>query len=386
MENKDLLERLNKVANTDRLNKIAQPLVATEYLIQTVNGLGVGYTSGRMTRLLRFVAALLAWLRSSQARREAEILYLRQQLIVLKRSAPARPRLQATDRLIFVCLYRLFPSLLDASIVFKPETLLRWHRTGFRLFWCWKSRRQVGRPAVSADIRSLVHRISRENPLWGALRIHGELLKLGIEIAQSTVAKYMVRRRGPPSQGWKTFICNHTPHIAAIDMFVVPTIGFGLLYGLVIIRLQRRRLVWINVTANPTADWIARQITGAFPWDQAPRYLIRDREASYGHAVTRRLAAMGIRDRPTAPRAPWQNGYIERLIGSIRRECLDHVVVLGEAHLRRILGAYADYYNRARTHLALSKDAPFHRFVEATGSAVANPVLGGLHHQYARMT
>jgi transposase InsO family protein len=281
-----------------------------------------------MTRLLRFFAALVRWLRRSPAEREAEIVYLRHQLVVLKRTAPTRHRLKATDRLIFVCLYCLFPSLLDASIIFKPKTLLRWHRTGFRLFWHWKSRRPLGRPALSADIRSLVRCISRENPLWGAPRIHGELLKLGIQIAQSTVAKYMVRRRGPPSQGWKTFLSNHTPHIAAFDMFVVPTIGFRLLYGLVIIRLERRHLVWINVTANPTAEWIARQITEAFPWDQAPQYLIRDRDASYGYVVTRRLAAMGIRDRPTAPRSPWQNGHIERLIDSIRRECLDHTVIL----------------------------------------------------------
>ena len=338
-----------------------------------------------MACLLRFIATLLGWLRRSPAEREAEIVYLRQQLVVLKRSAPARPNLRATDRLIFVCLYRLFPSLIDASILFKPETLLRWHRAGFRLFWRWKSRRRAGRPAVPADSRSLVRRISRENPLWGAPRIHGELLKLGIEIAQSTVAKYMVRRRGPPSQGWKAFLRNHTLHIAAIDMFVVPTISFGLLYGLVIVRLERRRLVWVNVTANPTAEWIARQITEAFPWDQAPQYLIRDRDASYGHAVMRRLAAMGIRDRPTAPRSPWQNGHIERLIGSIRRECLDHVVVLGEAHLRRILRAYANYYNRSRTHLALAKDAPIERSVQTTGAVVAIPLLGGLHHQYARM-
>jgi hypothetical protein len=272
-----------------------------------------------MVHVLRFLAALLAWLRSSQARREAEILYLRQQLIVLKRSAPARPRLKATDRLIFVCLYRLFPSLIDASIVFQPETLLRWHRRGFRLFWRWKSLQRVGRPALSANVRSLVRRISRENPLWGAPRIHGELLKLGIEIAQSTVAKYMVRRRGPPSQGWKTFIRNHGPDIAAIDLFVVRTIGFKLLYGLAIIHLERRRLVWTNVTANPTSEWIARQITEAFPWDQAPSYLIRDRDSSYGVVVRKRIRAMGIRDRPTAPRSPWQNGYIERLIGSSAR-------------------------------------------------------------------
>ena len=268
-----------------------------------------------MVRVLRFCAALLTWLRSSQARREAEVLYLRQQLIVLRQSAPARPRLKAIDRLIFVCLYRLFPSLIDASIVFQPETLLRWHRRGFRLFWRWKSRRQVGRPALPAEIRSLVRRISRENPLWGAPRIHGELLKLGVEIAQSTVAKYMGRRRGPQSQRWKTFLRNHAPDIAAIDLFVVRTIGFKLLYGLAIIHLGRRRLVWTNVTANPTSEWIAHQITEAFPWDEAPRYLIRDRDNSYSVIVRKRIRAMGIRDRPTAPRSPWQNGHIERLIG-----------------------------------------------------------------------
>jgi transposase InsO family protein len=211
------------------------------------------------------------------------------------------------------------------------------------------------------------------------------LLKLGIEIAQSTVAKYMVRRRGPPSQGWKTFIRNHAPDIAAIDLFVVRTIGFKLLYGLAIIHLARRRLVWTNVTANPTSEWIARQITEAFPWDQAPSYLIRDRDSSYGVVVRKRIRAMGIRDRPTAPRSPWQNGYIERLIGSIRRECLDHVLVMGEAHLRRILSAYADYYNRVRTHLALDKDAPLGRRAQAIGSLAAIPLLGGLHHEYVRM-
>jgi transposase InsO family protein len=193
----------------------------------------------------------------------------------------------------------------------------------------------------------------------------------------------MARRRRPPSQGWTTFLRNHTRDIGAIDLFVVPTIGFKLLYGLVIIHLERRRLVWTNVTTNPTGEWIVRQITEAFPWDQAPQYLIRDRDASYGHAVTRRLAAMGIRDRPTAPHSPWQNGHIERLIGSIRRECLDHVVVLSEAHLRRVLRAYADYYNRVRT---LEKDAPLGRPVQAIGSLVVIPLLGGLHHEYVRMT
>jgi transposase InsO family protein len=262
---------------------------------------------------------------------------------------------------------------------------VRWHRGGFRLFWRWKSRRAAGRPAVPADIRRLVRQISGENPLWGAPRVHGELLKLGVEIAQSTVTKYMERRRGPPSQGWRTFLHNHAPQIAAIDLFVVPTLGFKLLYGLAILHIDRRRLILTAVTANPTAEWISRQITEAFPWDRTPRYLIRDRDSSYGMAVTQRLRAMGIRDRPTAPRSPWQNGHVERLIGSIRRECLDQFIVLGEAHLRRILTAYAAYYNGLRTHLALGKDAPLRRPIQSVGPIVSVPILGGLHQQYLRM-
>jgi transposase InsO family protein len=345
----------------------------------------MGYLRVGMLDLLKLLGGFLAGLFRSQAAREAEMAFLRQQLLVLKRSAPARLRLRTTDRLIFVWLYRLFPSLLGAAVIFKPETLVRWHRSGFRLYWRWKSRRRVGRPAVPADIRDLIRMMNRDNPLWGAPRIHGELLKLGIDIAQSTVAKYMVQRRRPPSPGWRAFLRNHAAHIAAVDLFVVPTIGFKLLYGLVILRLERRRLVWTNVTANPTAEWIARQITEAFPWDEAPRYLIRDRDTSYGMAVTRRLRVMGIRDRPITPRSPWQNGHVERLIGSIRRECLDHVVVLGERHLRQLLADYLTYYNGVRTHLALDKDSPFHRPAQTTGRIASVCGLGCLHHQYVRM-
>ena len=170
-----------------------------------------------------------------------------------------------------------------------------------------------------------------------------------------------------------------------MDLFVVPTIGFDLLYAFVIVRLDRRNLVWINVTANPTAEWVARQITEAFPWDEAPHYLIRDRDRVYGSVVTRRLRAMGIRDKPTAPASPWQNGFVERLIGSIRRECVDHIIVFGEAHLRRVLKSYANYYNGTRTHLSLNKDAPISRAAEAAGRILCRPILGGLHHQYARI-
>ena len=223
-----------------------------------------------------------------------------------------------------------------------------------------------------------------ENPLWGAPRIHGELLKLGFEVAQSSVSKYMVKRRGPPSQGWRIFLRNHAPDIAAMDLFVVPTLGFDLLYAFVIVRLDRRKLVWINVTSHPTAEWVARQITEAFLWNEAPRYMIRDRDRIYGAVVTRRLRAMGIRDKPTAPASPWQNGFAERLIGSIQRECLDHIIVLGEVHLRRILRSYADYYNGVRTHWSLNKDAPVSRSVQRTGIIRSRAILGGLHHHYAR--
>ena len=227
--------------------------------------------------------------------------------------------------------------------------------------------------------------MSAENRLWGAPRIHGELLKLGFEISQSTVAKYMVRRRGPPSQGWRAFLRNHAPHIAAMDLFVVPTIGFALLYVFVIVRLDRRTLVWTNVTRHPTAEWIARQITGAFPWDEAPRYLIRDRDGVFGAVVTRRLRAMGIRDKPIAPASPWQNAFAERSIGSIRRECVDHLIVLGERHLRRILRCYAHYYNDVRTHRSLNKNAPISRAVQRIGDIKSLAVLGGLHHHYVRI-
>jgi transposase InsO family protein len=226
--------------------------------------------------------------------------------------------------------------------------------------------------------------MSKENPLWGAPRIHGELLKLGFQVAQSSVAKYMAKRRGPPSQGWCTFLRNHAPNITAMDLFVVPTIGFKLLYAFVVVRLDRRELVWINVTAHPTAEWVARQITEAFPWNEAPRYMIRDRDCIYGAVVTRRLRAMGIRDKPIAPASPWQNGFVERLIGSIRRECVDHIIVLSEPHLRRILKSYARYYNDVRTHRSLEKDAPVSRPVQRTGSIKSLSVLGGLHHHYAR--
>jgi transposase InsO family protein len=338
-----------------------------------------------MLALLAFVLAVLVSPFKSKSRLEAENAVLRHQLIVLRRKVKGRVRLTVNDRWFFIQVYRWFPSILQALTVIQPETLLRWHRAGFRRYWRWKSRSRGGRPLIEADLRALIRRMSIENPLWGAPRIHGELLKLGFEVAQSSVAKYMVKRRRSPSQGWRTFLRNHAPDIAAMDFFVVPAIGFNLLYALVIVRLDRRDLVWINVTTHPTGEWVAGQLTEAFPWNKAPRYLIRDRDQIYGAIVTRRLRAMGIRDKPIAPASPWQNGFAERLIGSIRRECLDHMVVLGEAHLRRVLRSYAGYYNDIRTHRSLDKDAPTSRPIQRTGSITSHAILGGLHHHYVRI-
>jgi transposase InsO family protein len=338
-----------------------------------------------MIALVFLALRLVVTLFKSKSRLEAENAALRQQLTMLRRKVLGRVRLTSDERLFFVQLYRWFPSILKVITIVRPETLVRWHRSGFRSYWRWKSRSPGGRRPIGVELRALIRRMSQENPLWGAPRIHGELLKLGFTVAQSTVARYMARRDDPSGQSWATFVRNHLPQIAAIDLFVVPTIGFNLLYALVIVRLARRELVWVNVTAHPTAEWIAQQITEAFPWNEAPRYLIRDRDAIYGAVVRRRLRSMGIRDRPISAASPWQNCFAERLIGSIRRECVDHLVVFGEMHLRRILRSYAWYYNEARTHRSLNKDAPMSRPIQPIGRIVSHALVGGLHHQYVRI-
>jgi transposase InsO family protein len=337
-----------------------------------------------MSDFCRLIWCALIGLFRSRTALEAEILVLRHQLNVLRRSCPKRVALSSIDRLLLIGLYRLAPGVLDALKIIRPQTLLRWHRAGFRAYWRCKSRPLGGRPSAPADICRLIREMSIANPLWGAPRIHGELLKLGIDVGQTTVAKHMARRRQPPSQGWKTFLRNHADGIASMDLFVVPTISFRLLYAFLILRHGRRELLWLGVTAHPNAEWIARQLTEAYGWQKTPRYIIRDRDRVYGPTFVRRLRAMGIRDRPIAPRSPWQNGCAERLIGSIRRDCLDHVLVFGERHLLHLLKSYQIYYNEARTHLSLQKDAPVPRVVQTVGQMLAMPILGGLHHQYMR--
>jgi transposase InsO family protein len=338
-----------------------------------------------MLEHVRSIVAAIARRFRSRAVLELENLALRQQLHVLRRQRPGRPRLLTIDRLLWVWLYQLWPHCLDTMVLVKPATVVQWHRQGFRLFSRWRSR--SGRPSVDREVRDLIRQMSVANPLWGAPRIHGELLKLGIEISQATVAKYMVRRRGTPSPTWRSFLRNQAAGIAAIDMFVVVSASFRLLYVMIILTHDRRKIVRFDVTRHPTAGWLARQVTEAFPWDTAPRYLLRDRDASYGAEFCKRVDAMRIIEVLTAPGSPWQNAYVERVIGSIRRECLDYIVIFNERHLRRVLSSYVDYYHRPRTHLSLDKDCPDPRPVmpPRKGKVLAIPQVNGLHHRYERL-
>jgi putative transposase len=291
------------------------------------------------------------------------------------------------DRLLWVWLSQLWNGWRSALVIVKPETVIAWHRRGFRMYWGWKSRHRQGRPAISREVIDLVRRMSMANPRWGAPRIHGELLKLGFELAESTVAKYMIRPPKPPSQTWRTFLTNHMKEVVSSDFFVVPTVFFRVLFVFVILSHDRRQPVHVAVTEYPTSEWIAHQLLEAFPWDSAPRYLLRDRDGSYGEKFGEPAQWLGIREVLTAPQSPWQNAYVERSIGSIRRECLDHVIVLNETGLRRIVKSYFDYYERSRTHLSLAKDAPVSRPIQASGMGriLEIPQVGGLHHRYERI-
>jgi putative transposase len=339
-----------------------------------------------MITLLLHLLRLVPYLFGGHRQLALENLALRQQLVVYKRTG-TRPRLRRTDRLFWLALARIWAGWKQPLIIVTPDTVLRWQRRRFREYWTKLSAQPTrGRPPVHAEIKALVRRMAAANPLWGAPRIHGELLTLGINVAERTVSRLLPKRRTPPSQAWRTFLANHVRDLVSLDFFTVPTAGLRVLFVFVVLAHHRRRVIHFNVTEHPTAHWTAQQIVDAFPNDSAPSYLLRDRDQIYGEQFRRRVKGMGIEEVLTAPQSPWQNPFAERLIGSIRRECLKHVVVFGERHLRRILTAYFAYYHRARTHLALDKDAPDRRPIEppALGPIIAFPEVGGLHHRYVR--
>jgi transposase InsO family protein len=335
------------------------------------------------------MAALFAFIASfcrSSASLRLENLALRHQLAVYKQTIP-RPRFRRSDRLLWAWLSRVWSSWQETLAFVQPQTVLAWQRKRFRDHWRRLSQRGTpGRPAIAKDIRDLIRAMWQANPTWGSPRIVGELRKLGITVAKSTVEKYRARPRKPPSPTWKTFLKNHARDLVALDFFTVPTVTFKVLFVLVILAHERRRIIHFNVTEHPTAQWTAQQVVEAFPWDEAPRYLLRDRDRIYGMAFRQRVRHMGIKEVRTAPQSPWQNPYVERLIGSIRRECLDHVIVLHEWHLQRLLTSYLSYYHDWRTHLSLAMDCPKPRPIQPPdgGQVITVPEVGGLHHHYER--
>ncbi len=339
-----------------------------------------------LTSLLSALFSIRVWFRT-RAGLQIEILALRHQLTVLKRSQHGRLRLNSGDRLLWVWLSRIWSHWRSALLIVKPETVIAWHRKGFRIYWTWKSHHAAsGRRTVAREIRDLIRKMSLANPLWGAPRIHGELMKIGIQLSQATVAKYMERHRKPPSPTLRTFLDSHLKQLVATDFFVVPTVNFRVLFVFVVLAHHRRRVIHFNVTAHPTSEWTAQQIAEVFPWDTTPRYLLHDRDSIYGEVFRQRVRGMAIGEVLTAPRSPWQNPYVERLAGSVRRESLDHLIILNEESLRQTLKLYFAYYHRARTHLSLEKDAPETRSVQPPelGSVVELPEVGGLHHRYER--
>jgi putative transposase len=343
----------------------------------------------RFLIMLPVISTLVACVTSlfrSRASLHLEHLALRHQLAVYQRSVP-RPRIRMTDRLFWSWLSRLWSGWQSTLAFVQPRTVIAWQRRRFRDYWRRLSQNgKPGRPAMAKEVRELIRTMWRANPTWGSPRIVGELRKLGFDVAKSTVEKYRPSGREPPSPTWKAFLANHVQDLVALDFLVVRTVRHTLLFVLVILAHHRRRVVHFNVTEHPTAAWTAQQVMDAFPWDEAPRYLLRDRDRIYGTSFRRRVRNMGIEEVLIAPRRPWQNPYVERLIGSIRRECLDHVIVLHERHLRRLLTEYFHYYHHWRTHRALDMDCPVPRPVQRpeVGSIREVPEVGGLHHHYER--
>jgi putative transposase len=339
-----------------------------------------------MLPVISALLACIAGLFRSRASLCLEHLALRHQLAVYQRSVP-RPRLRATDRVFWAWLSRLWSGWQDALAFVQPRTVIAWQRTRFRNHWARLSRGTTpGRPLIAKEIRELIQAMWQANPTWGSPRIVGELRKLGIDVAKSTVETYRGRPPKLPSPTWKTFLKNHVQDLVALDFFVVPTITHKVLFVVLILAHERRRVVHFNMTEHPTAQWTAQQVVDAFPWDEAPRYLLRDRDRVYGTSLRQRVHNMGIEEVVIAPRSPWQNPYVERLIGSIRRDCLDHVIILHECHLRRLLTEYFHYNHHWRTHRALDMDCPQSRPVQwpELGQIRKVPEVGGLHHHYER--
>jgi putative transposase len=311
-------------------------------------------------------------------------LVLTKQIEILHRSNP-KLKVKRFDRLFFGLMMDLLSNWKERMFIVKPETVIKWHRTAFRIFWRWKSQHKGGRPKISREVITLIKQMANENPKWGAPRIHGELMKLGFDISESTVLRYMPKKgRRTTGQNWKTFLKNHSKEIIAIDFLTVPTINFKLIHTFVVIELHRRKLIHFNVTKNPTAEWTLQQLRNLLFDYKAPKYLIRDREKKYGNLFSEGIKHFGIKQIVTAYRSPWQNGYVERVIGSIRRECLDHVIVLNESNLRNVISDYVSYYNKYRTHLGINKDSPKGRPVQIEGKIDKIPVVNELHHIYFR--
>ena len=340
-----------------------------------------------MRTLICVLLAFVSNVFRSRLTLQLENVALRHQLTVYQRTTKC-PRISNGDRILRSWLSRHWPGWRNALVIVQPRTVIAWQRKRFRDHWAKLSKQgRPGRPPVSKEIRALIRKMSEANTGWGSPRIVGELRKLGIDVAKSTVEKYRVRPKKQPSPTWKAFLKNHVRDLVSIDFFVVPTVRFNVLFVLVVRAHYRRKVVHFNVTEHPTAQWTGQQIIEAFPWDTAPRYLLRDRDGIYGIQFQRKVQSMGIEEALTAPRSPWQNAFVERVIGSIRRDCLDHVIVLNERHLKRILNRYFVYYHRWRTHLSLEKDTPESRLVQrpACGKVVQFPEVGGLHHHYERL-
>jgi putative transposase len=317
-----------------------------------------------------------------------EIIALRQQLGVLKRKKP-RPRLQIQDRIFWILLRRLWPAWKNVLVIVKPDTVVAWHRSGFRLFWRLRSRsKRLGRPMIDAEIRALIRRMVKENPSWGAPRIHGELLKLGFDVSERTVSRYLRHLSPAVNAGklWATFLRNQGKVIAAMDFFTVPTLSFRVLYCFFVIDHGRRKILHFNVTDNPTGHWIAQQLRETFHEPCPYRYVILDRDAKFGKEVTDLLTASGVKPTRTSFASPWQNGIAERWVESCRSDLLDHVIVLNEHHLRCLMRDYISYYHADRIHDSLGKDTPAARRVtprpHPSATLVSFPRVGGLHHRY----